>query len=375
MWSRLLHLMKYPNRRGKGWSVTILIMVVAVNCLLGMACSEKSSKSKSVSKGNRVLAIQANMGGEGDFDALFKESLEAGNEAQSVSQDWDDLETAPGRFESKPNFLAIANVYYPAHKIPLHIILRPIHTNQKVVPPDLKNIPIDDPRTITRFKNLLDWVATQIPRIELASLTIGSEVDIFMWGDSERWEAWTHFYAAVVPYARKKFPGTLISCETTFSAFTGPDLERVRTLHQHSDVIGVSYYPMKNKLGSVRAPQDVHADFETVVNAIPEKPIIYYQIGYPSSPALGSSLEQQAAFISEAFRAWDTNASRIRMLNFQWMHEAPQSGVDQYTRYYQNDTSAFREFLGSLGLQSWMGEPKPAWETLKMEATARGFGR
>ena len=366
--------MIYLSRTKPGWPAVALIMV-AVSCFFGLACSEKSSSPKYVSKGNRVLAIQANMGGEGNFDALFKESLEAGNEAQSLSQDWNELEAAPGLFERKPNFLAIANVYYSARKIPLHVTLRPIHTNKKVVPTDLKNIPIDDPQTITRFKTLLDWVAAQIPKIEVASLTIGSEVNIFMWGDSERWEAWTNFYAAVVPYARKKFPGTPISCETTFAGFTGPDLERIRKLHQHSDVIGVSYYPMQNKLGSVRSPQDVHTDFETVVNAIPEKPIIFYQIGYPSSPALGSSLEQQAEFITEAFRAWDTYASRIRMLNFQWMHEAPRSGVDKYADYYQYDTPDFREFLGSLGLQSWMGKPKPAWETLKKEAKARGFGR
>ena len=356
------------------WSAVALIMVAA-SSFLGLACSEKSSTPQYVSKGNRVLAIQANMGGEGDFDALFNESLEAGNETQSLSQDWNELETAPGLFEPKKNFLAIANVYYSARKIPLHVILRPIHTNQKVVPADLKDIPIDDPRTITRFKSLLDWVATQIPKIEIASLTIGSEVDIFMWGDSERWEAWINFYAAVVPYARKKFPGTLISCETTFAAFTGQDLARIRKLHQHSDAIGVSYYPMQKKLRGVRSPHDVHADFEAVVNAIPQKPIIFYQIGYPSSPALGSSLEQQAEFITEAFRAWDTYASRIRMLNFQWMHEAPESGVDKYADYYQYDTPEFRELLGSLGLQSWMGKPKPAWGTLIKEAKARGFGR
>jgi len=195
-----------------------------------------------------------------------------------------------------------------------------------------------------------------------------------MWGNPRRWDAWTNFYAAVAPYARKKFPGTLISCETTAAAFVGPDLPRVQTLHQYSDVIGVSYYPMKEKLSGVKSPESVHADFEIVVNAIPGKPIIYYQIGYPSSPALGSSPQRQAAFITEAFRAWDTHVSRILMLNFQWMYETPPNGVDHYVEYYQYDTPNFRSFLGSLGLKSWSGPPKPAWETLKKEAKARGFG-
>lgn len=339
-----------------------------------IGCSEKTSHSVQAAKGDRILAVQANMGKEGDFDALFEKSLEVGNETQVLSLDWRDLETSPGTFKPNINFLAIANAYYPTRNVPIHLTIRPIHTSQKVVPPDLMDLPIDHPQTIKRFKQLLDWVATQIPNVQLMSLTIGSEIDIFMWGKAERWDVWTNFYAAVVPYAQNTLPGTLISCETTSTAFDGPDLVRVQALHEHSDIIGVSYYPMLNKLGGVKPPQVVHVDFELVVNAIPGKPIIYYQIGYPSSATLGSSLEQQAEFIHETFRAWDAHANRILMLNFQWMHETPKFGIDKYVEYYQYDTTDFRAFLGSLGLQSWEGSPKPAWETLKKEAKARGFG-
>jgi len=368
-----MEFLKYQNRKGLRLAVSVVI-VFAVTTLLIMTSSAQSQKPVDAPKGNRIFAMKANLGKEGDFNKTFNESLKAGSQTQVLPQDWNELETAPGQFKPKKNFLAIANFYYPAQKMPVHLIIRPIHTNQKVAPHDLMDKPIDDPLTIKRFKKLLDWVATQIPKVELVSLTIGSEVDLIMWGDPKKWEAWTTFYAAVAPYARQKFSGTLISCETTHSAFVGPDLERVRKLHQHSDAIGVSYYPMKHKLGGVKSPKAVHADFKAVVNAIPQKPIIYYQIGYPSSPKLGSSPQKQAAFITEAFRAWDTHADRILMLNFQWMHETPPFGVDQYVKYYQNETPEFRAFLGSLGLMSWEGKPKPAWEVLKKEAKARGFG-
>ncbi len=362
---------KYPSRT----EVRIIIMCMFVMVsFVSIGCSDETVKSVQTSKGDRILAIQANMGKEGDFDSLFLEALDAGIETQVISQDWKDLETSPGAFKSKVNFLAIANAYYPTRNIPIHLTIRPIHTSQKVVPTDLMDMPLDDPQTIKRFMELLDWIAMQIPKIELTSLTIGSEIDIFMWGDAEEWKTWTNFYAAVAPYARHTFPGTLISCETTYAAFIGPDLPRVRALHAQSDIIGVSYYPMQEQLGGVKPPQDVHGDFETVVNAIPGKPIIYYQIGYPSSTNIGSSLARQATFISEAFRAWDTYTDRILMLNFQWMHETPNFGIDQYVEYYQYDTPDFRAFLGSLGLQSWEGSPKPAWETLKKEARVRGFG-
>ncbi len=322
-----------------------------------------------------MLGIQANMGAEGDFDALFNESLEAGNETQVLSMDWRDIETSPETFEPQANYLAIANYFYSAQKMPIHVILRPIHTSQKVVPSDLFSLPLDDPQMITRFKKLLDWVEGQITKVELVSLTIGSEIDIYLWGDAQRWEEWIRFYSEAAAYAREKFPGTLISCETTFAAFTGADLDRLRRLHQHSDAIGVSYYPMQNKLASVKLPQAVHTDFATAVNTIEDKPVFFYQIGYPSSPALQSSLQQQAEFITETFKAWDAHANRIRLLNFQWMHEAPNHGVQKYVDYYKYDSQSFRAFLGSLGLQSWTGEPKPAWEQLKKEAHSRRFGK
>ena len=328
-----------------------------------------------VAKGDRVLAVKVNLGQSDDFDRALKESLAVGSETQVIPLDWNQIETSPGQFAPAVNFLAIANGYYPAIKMPVHLSLRPVHTNQMVVPDDLKNKPINHPETIRRFINLLDWVAIQIPRLELVSLNIGSEVDIYLWGDAIRWRQWIDFYSKVSTYARKKFPGTLISCETTFYAFVGSDLSRLQKLHAFSDAIGVSYYPMELGLQAVRPPESVLQDFTQVTEAISSKPVIFYQIGYPSSPELGSSPQRQADFIRQAFQAWDQHASRILMLNFQWMHETTSAGLDYYASYYQLDAPEFRYFLGSLGFKSWSGKAKPAWELLKDEAARRGFGR
>lgn len=330
--------------------------------------------AKPKPKGKRVLAIKVNHGAAGDYTKIFNQAMAIGNESQVLALDWNELETGPGQYKPSPNFLAIANGYYPPRKVPIHLTIRPVHTNQKAVPEDLLRKRFDDPETIRRFKRLLDWVAKQLPNAELTSLTIGSEIDIYMWRSQKKWDRWTKFYAAVAPYARKKFPKTLVSCETTFASFSGPDLARIQALHKHSDAIGVSYYPLGDRQKSVRPVKVVHKDFSTVVKAIPKKPIIFYQIGYPSSPHLGSSERQQAQFMKEAFKAWDTHASRILMLNFQWMHETPKFGVDQYTEYYKQDNPEFRAFLGSLGLRSWQGKAKPAWGAIKKAAKARGFG-
>lgn len=327
-----------------------------------------------VPKGARTLGIKVNHGKKADYNGSFAQALKIGNETQVLPLDWNELETAPNEFKPSPNFLAIANNYYPAYKVPIHLSLRPIHTNKKAVPKDLLNLPLNSPRTIQRFKNLLDWIATQIPNAQLNTLVIGSEIDIYMWGDSKKWNEWTEFYAQVAPYARKRFPETLVTCETTDDAWLGPDLERVRKLHQYSDLVGVSYYPVNNKHTSVHSPKSVHQDFAKLLKRVRSKPLIYYQIGYPSSPELGSSVQLQAQFVTEVFRAWDRHSERVLMLNFQWMHETPGFGLDHYSHYYKNTDPGFRAFLGSLGLRTWAGKPKPAWHTLESEAKKRGFG-
>lgn len=346
-------------------------LLTLLACLL---CFQTGLAQPVVPKGNRTLGIKVNQGKKGDYNAIFTQSLKIGNETQVLPLDWTDLETSPHTFKPTPNFLAIANGYYPARKVPIHLSLRPIHTNKKAVPKDLLNLPLNSPRTVQRFKKLLDWIATQIPEAKLETLVIGSEIDIYMWGSQKKWNEWTDFYAKVAPYARKRFPGTKITCETTDDAWLGPDLKRVRTLHEHSDVIGVSYYPVKLKHKGVHPPKSVHKDFAKLVRLAQGKPLIYYQIGYPSSSKLGSSPKIQAKFVTEAFRAWDAHSKRILMLNFQWMHETPGFGVDQYSKYYKNNDPGFRAFLGSLGLRTWTGQAKPAWKTLKSEAKKRGFG-
>lgn len=338
-----------------------------------VTCGESDAATRP-GKGNRTLAIKVNLGRNGDFDRVFAESRHAGNETQVVPLDWWDIETGPGRYEPAVNFLAIADAYYSRLGIPIHIAIRPVHTNQKVLPADLQDLPLDNPKVISRFNLLLDWMATQLPNAEVTTIVIGAEVDVFAWGSSDRWREWIAFYSAVAPHARERFGGAQISCETTHAAFVGKDLQHLRSMHRHSDVIGVSYYPLSEGLGTVKPLETIRADFALALAAVPDKPLVYYQIGYPSSDKLGGSVELQADFVSRVFEVWDEYADRVRMVNFQWMHETPPYGVDEFSRYYQNDDDNFRAFVGSIGLKSWEGEPKPAWERLRQEAAARGFG-
>lgn len=163
-----------------------------------------------------------------------------------------------------------------------------------------------------------------------------------------------------------------VGTEPTFDGIMGPAKPFIQELNQHSDIIGVSYYPM-GKNGNVKDPAVVHADFDALVSLYPDKPIYFYQYGYPSSTFLKSSEARQRRFIEETFKAWDRQASHILMIDFTWLHDKSADDTQRDALYYKIPGRQFTEFIGTLGLRTHAGQDKQALRVLKAEAKARGW--
>ena len=202
-------------------------------------------------------------------------------------------------------------------------------------------------------------------------------MDIYLHNDSTRWGQFTRFYAQTSAYARKLWPGLKIASEATFSGHTGSDSLFVRKHNTYSDYIGVSYYPFKSGTFTVAAPVQVRQDMGRIVRMNPDttKPICFYQFGYPSGSGNGSSEAMQAQFISNAFAAWDSLASRIYLIDFTWMHDLSPQAVQRFSKFYGVKDSGFLSFLASLGMRTYpgRGQDKLAWKQLICEAGRRGY--
>lgn len=332
-------------------------------------------KNPPLERGSRRISIQVNLPEDGNFVNAFASAKSAGLQDVILSQDWTDFETGKGEYKPNPNWLEIANAYYPTQNVPLHLMIRPIHTNQKVLPKDLKGRSFDDPEVIARFNQMLDWALAQVRGSELVSLSIGSELDIYLQSHPKEWAAYETFFRQTADHARNIRPGLKIAAEMTFPVFTGRDRERALSLNRYADIIGVSYYPTDGLEQKARLPETVHKDMAAVADLAQGKPIIYYQFGYPSGTRCGSSEARQAEFIRQSFQAWDRYRSQVYLINFTWMFELSPDAVLGYTKYYQFDNPGFRDFLGSLGLKTWKGggADKPAWKALKEESASRGW--
>lgn len=325
-------------------------------------------------KGNRRLEIDITDAENGDFDQSIALVKEVGAESVSLSVFWDEIETAPGVFAPDPNWLEIANLYYPEQDFQLSLVISVLDTSEIRLPIDLAGNSFADPEVIIRFRTLLDYIKTQIPDLKLTSLAIGNEIDGVLGSESGAWEQYSVFFTQAAEYARGLWPEVPVGAKIMFEGLTGSASEYAWALNQNADIVMVTYYPLQGDF-TVKDPEVILEDFSRVTEMYPEKEVHFAEIGYPTSETNNSSPEQQAIFIHNMFKSWDKHASQITALSYSWLTDLPQASVNEYEDYYGLTDPAFGEFLRTLGLRTYpgSGEDKIGFQVFQEEAKARGW--
>ena len=342
----------------------------AVPTPLPIPASTPIPTTNTVPLGNRILSMDATEAADNDYDAALQRAKAVGVTAVTLTVYWDDIETEPGVYNPDPNWLEVANLYYPTQNVVVSLAISVIDTNNLRLPPDLADKSFDDPAVIERFNRLLDYVVTQVPAIKLNSLAIGNEIDIYLEADTEQWAAYETFFRETAAHARTLWPNLPIGTKTTFEGISGDPAPYIQSINQHSDVVLVTYYPL-NPDFNVREPATVHNDFQTLADAFPNQTIYLLEVGYPSGTDNNSSYAKQAAFIHELFLAWDAHAAQIPLINYTWLTDMPLDSVKELTSYYRLAAPGFVSYLATLGLRTFDNTDKPAFRQLAAEMEAR----
>ncbi len=330
-----------------------------------------NNKTAVQTKGDRKLAIDVGMDKSNDYGKAFSLAKSAGMQQMGIYINWTDAETSPNKYGHA--LYPLINSYYPEIGMPIDLTITPINTNQPMMPEDLAGKALNDPVVIARFEKLLDYTFTSLNKVKFTSIIIGSEIDVYAGTDKNRWREYIDFYKTISTYVHQKYPGIPVATELTFSGITSNAKPYLSEINQTSDIVGVSYYPLNGDF-TVKKPTIVSTDFATLVNLIPQKPIYFYQFGYPSSSINNSSPEKQRQFIASTFSAWDKYRQNIKMIDFTWLHDTSNSQADQFNTFYGGGgNKQFTAFLASIGLRTYEGADKPAWLELKKQAAARGW--
>lgn len=327
-------------------------------------------------KGDRRLGMHVNMSENRDYGHAFNLARNAGTEVVTLHLNWDDLEKSPGMLDNE--YLRLAEFFYPASGVKLHLSLNPVDTNRMRLPRDLEKKRLNTPEVIERFKKALDYVFETVPNVTLQSLALGNEVDAAFGAKEESWKDYLEFFKAAREHVRTKRPKVPVGVALQFSTLAGPVPNPARRMARELAMVGdaamVTYYPL-NPDFSVRFPGSVSGDLQALFEALPGKPVFLVEAGYPSSDLLRSSPEKQKTFIEGLFRAWDRFKDRVPLICISWLHDITEASVNEFTQYYGTSSRNFRAYLGTLGLRTGRGsgEDKPAFTALVKEAKARGW--
>ncbi|MHC4405091.1 MAG: hypothetical protein ACYTG0_36050, partial [Planctomycetota bacterium] len=150
--------------------------------------------------------------------------------------------------------------------------------------------------------------------------------------------------------------------------------EELQNLNQYADIVLANYFPMGGHIdghAAVEDPSVVDRDFSQLVGLYPDKSINFMEIGYPTSPFLGSSEEKQAEFIRQVFKAWDKYEGRIYHMHFNSLHDLRPSHVRKMSEIYHSSDKALLEYLATGGLRTVDGKDKQAFKVLKEELRKR----
>lgn len=325
----------------------------------------------ALDRGERVLGVAISDRADGGFNEAFLEAVDAGMQATSLPLAWDDLEVQPGVYAPAIDYLAIASSYYGPRGTRLLLEINPIDTNNNRVPAHLAGRAWDDPELIQAFKDLLSWALPRAVDLDLVALSIGNEVDGLLASGAE-WEAYRRFFVEVSAHARSLRQGLRVGSKVTYGGISGGAAGHAANLNAETDVVLTTYYPLGDQF-RILAPRTVRDVFDWMTVAYAGRPIIFAEIGSPSTTLCGSSEALQAEFVRQTFEAWDQHAEQIEMVEWVWMHDIDQSALDHYEAYYGLSDLCFLEYLGTLGLKHFDGSDKPAWTALAEESARRGW--
>ncbi|MGB7328132.1 MAG: hypothetical protein WBD31_24870 [Rubripirellula sp.] len=342
----------------------VVTSVTAISCL---GCGSHSVQPPVGTMPDRTLGFGVTEGSVG-YELAFASAKHAGIQFIELPQQWDEIEATPATYTSE--FVSMANQVYPALDTSIVLSLNPIDTNALRVPEHLRDLSWDSDQRIEAFCKWIDWTLEQLPDASVIAISVGNEVDGWFAAHPEQLAGYTVFFKAVVDHIHDNHPDIPVGVKVTFGGRVGELASELNKLESAADVCMLTYYPLDESF-QVRPPSSIEADFVKMIEVASDKPVYLLEAGYPSDAACGSSQIHQAAFVDAMFAAWDKHVEAVPVINFVWTCDLSRTEVAAMTKYYGVELVAFAKYLGTLGLQTHDGKPKPAWNRIRDNVAER----
>jgi hypothetical protein len=332
-------------------------------------------------RGNRVIAYDLLDATEtGDFEINYNiASQQLHTDFIQLLQPWNAFENqTAGVYDGEAmGWYKTLNAFAASTGTKLSLIITPIDIPGRFLPAYLEGKKFNDPLVIDGFNNLIDALFNDTdgvidPTLVIA-LSVGNEIDHYNWvANSDQIPEYKAFLQAIKPKVNSygiplHFTGTLYGITESGNTWTD--------MGQAVDKVSFTYYPLNSDF-TVKSPDVVFTDLNSIATKFAGKDLFLQEIGYPSSTTLNSSQAKQAEFFCNFFNAWDTHKDQISHVSILRLNDAsPAAAEETAVAYGIPGNAPFIEYIRTLGIRTWAGkgEEKPAFEVIKGEIERRDW--
>ncbi len=334
-------------------------LVSLVSFLMALSFGFCSSPVEAVTFGITPLPKGGENATPRDQINAMKMCVDAGVTGIFYGGTWADLEPSKGVY----SLTQMGKTLKYAPKLQRFIGVQVFDITTKNMPSDLTKAKLDSPKVISRFGQLMVKMKKTTGG-NIAYMSIGNEADVYLSAHPKEVDSFIKFFKAAKAEVVKTFPsckvGITLRAENLLAG--KPPSAVAQKLLDESDVVMFNYYPVTNY--RPKPPQQIEKDMEVLVKVANGKQIVFQEIGYPSSPKLGSSDKNQADFITLAFKELRKNP-QIEFANFFALHDLTPAICDYLAEHYLINSKNYRQAMQSLGMRKSSGKERPAWTALK----------
>jgi hypothetical protein len=332
-------------------------------------------------RGDRVIAFDLLDPTEtGDFGMNYEiasEQLHA--EFIQLLQPWNAFENQQaGVYNGEAiSFFEILNGFAISTGAQLSLIITPIDVPGRFLPAYLEGKKFNDPLVIQSFNNLIDALFNASDGVvdpsRVIALSVGNEIDHYNWAtNNDEISEYKEFLLAIKPKVNSygiplHFTGTLYGMSQSGNIWLD--------MGQVVDKVSFTYYPLNSDF-TVKSPDVVFSDLNSITTKFTGKDLFLQEIGYPSSTTLNSSQAKQAEFFCNFFNAWDSHREQITHVSILRFNDVSEVLAQATAVAYEIPGNiAFIEYIRTLGIRTWngKGEEKTAFDVIEKEIERRDW--
>ena len=338
--------------------------LILLSVLIGFwSCEQDRLQDKETERFGKRRIFMALTPGQGDTDLspALRKALAMGFDGPGdLNLDWGALEPASGAYTDPDEIIAWNQNNLQGR--PLHLTLAPIQTTYTSVPTQLRGLAWNDSAMVNAYAQALIYLKSQLPGVEIQSVSVGNEVDLVLGDYQEQWDAYADFFNQVYAVAKDLWPEADIGVKMTYQAVLAGQTGVSASILSASDAILTTYYPEVTDFESNR--ELIVEDFAAVVRAFPGKEVHLLEVGFPSDRTISSSEDLQKDFVDRVFSSWDRHQDIIKSVTFVWLYDLSPETLEALAASYGSRDPEFISFLGSLGYLRYDKKEKKAYELL-----------